>query len=62
MAPKAEGGKKAGGKAAAKKAGSGEGKKRRKSRKESYAIYVGNYYFDIFRHYLGIYRKWFCSH
>lgn len=40
MAPKAEGGKKAGGKAAAKKAGSGEGKKKRRSRKESYAIYV----------------------
>ena len=40
MAPKAEGGKKAGGKAAAKKAGSGEGKKKRRSRKESYSIYV----------------------
>ena len=40
MAPKPEGGKKAGGKAAAKKAGSGEGKKKRRSRKESYSIYV----------------------
>ena len=40
MAPKVEGGKKAGGKAAAKKAGSGEGKKKRRSRKESYSIYV----------------------
>ena len=39
MAPKPEGGKKAAGKAAVNKA-AGEGKKKRRSRKESYSIYV----------------------